>query len=93
MPKTHDDRTLKVTCNFTHPSGQVPEDKKVYKAASYTYDFPDDSLSKSIVTHAKKKYATDNKIRAGWLGDITTTTSVSNKKADSSLKDAVSVRP
>jgi hypothetical protein len=92
MGGDHADRILKVTCNFTHPSGQVPAEKKVYKAGSFTYDFPSDSLSKSIVEHAKRKYAAANKIKGPWLGSVTTTTStMKSGKADSSLKEKVTL--
>ena len=89
MPKTHGDRTLIVTCSFVHPSKQST---KTYKSAKYIYDFNNDGLSQSIVAHAKRKYASDNNIRSGWIGFITTNTQASNKKADSSLSEHVFLR-
>ena len=89
MPKTHGDRTLIVTCSFVHPSKQST---KVYKSAKYTYDFPNDDLSQSIVAHAKKKYAADNDIKSGWIGFIDTNTRASNQRADSSLSEHVQIR-
>ena len=74
MPKTHGDRTLIVTCGFVNPSKQST---KIYKSGKYTYDFPNDDLSSSIVAHAKKKYASDNNIKSGRIGFITTTTRAS----------------
>ena len=90
----HSGRCVKITCNFTHPSAQTGY--RVYPPGSYTYLYQADNPAHrgEIERHAKRKYAADNNIRAGWIGFITTSDSIRNNVSpDSALNEVVALVP
>jgi len=91
---SHKGRCVKITCNFTHPSAQTGN--RVYPAHSYIYSYEADNVvvRGQIEKHAKKKYASEERIRAGWMGFIATNDQMLfNKKADSDLTEVFAMIP